>query len=148
MDDQLNEQNTDVTIEKVLDLEEVFFKNISITKKPIIIIDKQDGEIMYQREIKEYYLKKLKPTNVREDKENIVINEGVSFKEICPNKLELTNNEMDTIHACMKSGGVIFIKNCNLVKDSIMKIIETFINFLAVCFNINKFFKNVIIQKE
>ena len=124
MDDQLNEQNTDVAIEKVLDLEEVFFKNISITKKPIIIIDKQDGEIMYQREIKEYYLKKLKPTNVREDKENIVINEGVSFKEICPNKLELTNNEMDTIHACMKSGGVIFIKNCNLVKDSIMKIIE------------------------
>ena len=118
------EKNKEVILEKTAILEEVFFKNINITRKPIIIIDKQDGEIMFQKEIKELYVKKLKPINAREDKENVIINDSVPFKEISPSKLEFTNNELDTIHGCMKSGGVIFIKNCFIIKESIIKLIE------------------------
>ena len=44
--DELNELNKEVMLEKVLDFEELFFQNINITKKPIIIIDKHIS-IMY-----------------------------------------------------------------------------------------------------
>ena len=143
--EEFNDKKIEVILEKTPNLEEVFFKNINNTKKPIIIIDKQNGEIMYQKEIKELYLKKLKPTNVREDKENMVINEGVSFKEINPTKLEFTNNEMDTIHSCMKTGGVVFIKNCNMVKDSIMKLIEEINDKNA---NLNENFKLLLFMNN
>ena len=117
-------QNTQIILEKTPNLEELFFRNINITRKPIIIIDKQNGEIIYQKEIKELFLKKLKPVNIREDKENAIVNDAVTFKEISPSKLEFTNNELDTIHSSMKSGGVIFIKNFQIVKEPIMKLIE------------------------
>ena len=124
VNDENPNQYIEVIIEKVPNLEELFFKNINITRKPIIIIDKQDGEIIYQKEIKELYIKKLKQINIREEKENMAINDNVSFKEISPTKLEFTNNELDTIHGCMKTGGVIFIKNCYIIKDSLMKLID------------------------
>ena len=124
------ENNNEIVLEKTKTLSEVFFKNINIERKPIIIIDKQDGEIAYQKEIKEYYIKKLKHSINRErDREegkenNIILNDSVNLKEINPNKMEFTNTEMDLIHSSMKNGGIIFIKNCNLVKDSILKLIE------------------------
>ena len=117
------QQDKKIVLEKVPNLEEVFFKNINSTRKPIIIIDKENGEIMYQKEIKELYVKKLKQTTVVEGKETVV-ESSVSFKEITPSKLEFSNNELDTIHNCMKNGGVVFIKNCNLVREAILKIIE------------------------
>ena len=123
IDEDLEHKN-EVILEKTPNLEELFFKNINTTRKPIIIIDKQDGEILYQKDIKELYLKKLKPVNIREDKENAVVNDNVTFKEIIPSKLEFTNNELDTIHSSMKTGGVIFIKNCHIIKESISKIID------------------------
>jgi len=118
-----------IILEKTKTLSEVFFKNMNTEHKPIIIIDKQDGEIIYQKEIKEFYLKKLKHSAMNnrerdEAKENITINDNVSFKEITPTKPEFANVELDLIHSSMKNGGVIFIKNCNLVKDAVIKIIE------------------------
>ena len=106
----------------------LFFKNINTEHKPIIIIDKQDGEIVYQREIKEF-LKKLKHSSINnrdrdEAKENIILNDNISFKEITPTKTEFANTELDLIHSSMKNGGIIFIKNCNLVKDALIKIVE------------------------
>ena len=118
------QEKKQIILEKSPNLEEVFFKNINKTRKPIIIFDKQDGEIKFQKEIKELYVKKLKQTNVVEGKENAVTESVVSFKEITPSKLEFTNSELDTIHNSMKNGGVVFIKNCYIVKEAILKIIE------------------------
>ena len=84
-------QNTQIILEKTPNLEELFFRNINITRKPIIIIDKQNGEIIYQKEIKELFLKKLKPVNIREDKEKAIVNDTVTFKEISPSKIKFTN---------------------------------------------------------
>ena len=146
----------EVILEKTPKLEEVFFKNINTTRKPIILIDKQNGEVLYQKEIKEFYLKKLKPINAREDKENPIINDSIPFKEISPSKLELSNNELDMIHGCMKSGGVIFIKNCFIIKDSILKLIEEINdknvvlneNFKLILFmNNNNIFPNYLYSK-
>ena len=122
-------EKEEIKLKKTYTLSEVFFKNVNIERKPIIIIDKQDGEIVYQKEIKEFYIKKLKHTINRnidreEGKENIILNDGVSFKEITPTKMEFTVAENDLIHSSMKNGGVIFIKNCNLVKEPIIKLIE------------------------
>ena len=136
-----NTQKKEIILDKTPNLEELFFKNINKTRKPIIIIDRQNGEIIYQKEIKELYLKKLKPVNVREDKENVIINDSVTFKEISPSKLEFTNNELDTIHSSMKTGGVIFIKNCFIIKDSIMKLIEEINDRNA---NLNENFKLIL----
>ena len=127
------EEKHEITLEKTHTLQEIFFSNINNNgRKPIIIIDKQDGEIIYQKEIKENYLKKLKHSAMNnrerdrdnEGKETILLNDNVSLKEIIPTKMEFTNLELDLIHSSMKNGGVIFIKNCNLVKDAIKKIIE------------------------
>ena len=98
------QQDKKIVLEKVPNLEEVFFKNINVTRKPIILIDKENKEIMYQKEIKELYVKKLKQTTIVEGKETVV-ESSVSFKEITPSKLEFSNNELDTIHNCMKNGG-------------------------------------------
>ena len=58
--EEFNDKKIEVILEKTPNLEEVFFKNINNTKKPIIIIDKQNGEIMYQKKIKEKKFKKKK----------------------------------------------------------------------------------------
>ena len=121
INEELEQEKKEITLETTPNLEEVFFKNINITRKPIIILDKQNGEIMFQKEIKEF-AKKLKQTSIVDGKENVT--ENVSFREIIPSKLEFTNNELDTIHNCMKNGGVVFIKNCYIVKEGISKIIE------------------------
>ena len=121
--EDLEQKNEDVTLEKVPNLEEVFFKNINMTRKPIVVIDEMNGEIMFQKEIKELYVKRLKQTSVVEGKETVV-ESNVSFQEITPTKLEFTNNELDTIHGCMKNGGVIFIKNCYIAKEAIIKLFE------------------------
>ena len=123
-----DEDEKEIVLEKTKTLSEVFFKNINTEHKPIIIIDKQDGEIVYQREIKEF-LKKLKHSSINnrdrdEAKENIILNDNISFKEITPTKTEFANTELDLIHSSMKNGGIIFIKNCNLVKDALIKIVE------------------------
>ena len=126
------EKKKEIVLEKTHTLSEIFFKNINTERKPIIIIDKQDDEIIYQKEIKESYIKKLKHSVVNtrdrerdnEGKETIGLNDNLTLKEITPTKAEFTNPELDLIHSSMKNGGVIFIKNCNLVKDAIKKIIE------------------------
>ena len=139
------DQNNEIILEKAPNLEELFFININTTRKPIIIIDKQDGEILYQKDIKESYLKKLKPINIREDKENIIFNDNITFKEISPSKLEFTNNELDSIHSSMKTGGVIFIKNCFSIKESIFKLIEE-INDKNI--NLNENFKLILFMNN
>ena len=121
-------EDKEIVLEKTKTLSEVFFKNMNSEHKPIIIIDKQDGEIIYQREIKEF-LKKLKHSSLNnrdrdEAKENIILNENISFKEITPAKTEFANTELDLIHSSMKNGGIIFIKNCNLVRDAVIKLVE------------------------
>ena len=148
-DNELNydENKQDIVLEKTLTLGDIFFKNINNERKPMIIIDKQDGEIIYQKEIKEYYIKKLKHSAANnrdrdnEAKETIIINDNVSFKEIIPTKMEFTNPELDLIHNSMKNGGIIFIKNCNLVKDAIKKILD---DVKDTNINLNENFKLIL----
>ena len=127
--EELNDDDDDkqkIVLKKTYTFDEVFIKNISIERKPIILIDKQDREIIYQKEIKELYMKKFKHSTVNnaEGKENMILNDNAGFKEISPNKVEFSNNELDSIHSSMKNGGIIFIKNFNLVKEAINKLID------------------------
>ena len=88
--DNFEENKADIVLEKTLTLGDIFFKNINNERKPMIIIDKQDGEIIYQKEIKEYYIKKLKHSAANnrerdrdnEAKETIILNDNVTLKEI------------------------------------------------------------------
>ena len=131
------------TIENNKNIEELFFENMAQTKKPILIFDNGNGEILYFHEIQDFYMPKLKEIIAEKNaKSESPVSEIISLKEIIPSKLELTNNELDTIHGAMKNGGVIFIRNCYMIKDSIFKLIEELKDETA---NINEHFKLILI---
>ena len=124
-------------------IEDLFFENLSQIKKPIMIFDNGNGEILYFHEIQDFYMPKLKEMIAEKNaKSESPINETISLKEIIPTKLELTNNELDVIHSAMKNGGVIFIRNCYMVKDSLFKIMEEIKDENAV---IHEYFKLILL---
>ena len=51
-------------------------------------------------------------------------NVDLIYKEIIPTKVELTINEQEIIHQAIKNGGIIVIKNCHILKDSLSKLCE------------------------
>ena len=90
-----------------------------------MIFDRGDGEILHYHEISDFYMPKLKEmVSEKNSKNDSPLNETVTIKEICPNKNEFTNSEMDTIRSSMKTGGVVFIRNCHLVKDALVRLVE------------------------
>jgi hypothetical protein len=113
------------TLDYIKNIEDLFFENFSTTKKPIMIFDNGNGEILYFHEIQDFYMPKLKEIIAEKNsKSESPVNETISLKEIIPTKLELTNAELDIIHAAMKNGGVIFIRNCYMIRDSLIKLME------------------------
>ena len=68
----------------------------------------------------------MKIANENSNKQEGIINDIFSYKEINPNKLELTNVELEMIHSSMKNGGVIVINNYLLIYDSLLKLLEEF----------------------
>ena len=130
-------------LDYIKNIEDLFFENFSTTKKPIMIFDNGNGEILYFHEIQDFYMPKLKEIiSEKNAKSESPINETVSLKEIIPTKSELTNNELDTIHAAMKNGGVIFIRNCYMIKDSLIKIMEEIKDETTV---LNEYFKLILL---
>ena len=130
-------------LKKSENIEELFFENLNKTRKPILVFDKEDGNLLTQREIKEFYLPKL----VNIINENNAKTEGggnieaISQKEIIPTKIELTNNELDIIHSAMKNGGMVCIRNCQLIKESLSKIFDEINDKNTV---INDYFKLIL----
>jgi hypothetical protein len=108
-----------------------------------MIFDNGNGEILYFHEIQDFYMPKLKEIIAEKNsKSESPVNETVSLKEIIPTKLELTNNELDIIHAAMKNGGVIFIRNCYMIKDSLIKLMEEIKDESTV---LNEYFKLILL---
>ena len=110
-------------------LNEPFFEDFTVTKKPILYVENENEQLILNKEIRDYLLPTL--AQIRKVSENNQNNkeidiETLSYREIIPNKIELSNAELDFIHNSMKNGGVIVIKNVHLVKDSIMKLFEEF----------------------
>ena len=95
--------------QKYENIEELFFENFAKTRKPILIFDRGDGEILHFHDIQDFFMPKLKEMLSEKNAKNDAptINETISLKEIIPNKTEFTNSEMDTIRSAMKNGGVI-----------------------------------------
>ena len=125
IDDNGDTKYKKYNIEYNKNIEDLFFENMSHIKKPIMIFDNGNGEILYFHEIQDFYMPKLKEIIAEKNaKSESPINETISLKEIIPTKLELTNNELDIIHSAMKNGGVIFIRNCYMIKDSLFKLME------------------------
>ena len=92
-----------------------------------MIFDHGDGEILHFHDIQDFYMPKLKEIIAEKNaKSDSPINEVISLKEIIPSKLELTNVELDIIHGAMKNGGVIFIRNCYMIKESLLKVSNWF----------------------
>ena len=130
-------------IEENKNIEELFFENMAQTKKPILIFDNGNGEILFYHEIQDFYMPKLKEIIAEKNaKSDSPINEVISLKEIIPSKLELTNVELDIIHGAMKNGGVIFIRNCYMIKESLLKLIEEMKDENAA---INESFKLILV---
>ena len=125
IDDNGETKNKHYELVETKEIEELFFENISQTRKPIMIFDRGDGEILHYHEISDFYMPKLKEmVSEKNSKNDSPLNETVTIKEICPNKNEFTNSEMDTIRSSMKTGGVVFIRNCHLVKDALVRLVE------------------------
>ena len=134
------------TIEENKNIEELFFENMAQTKKPILIFDNGNGEILYYHEILDFYMPKLKEIIAEKNaKAESPVNEVISLKEIVPSKLELTNVELDTIHSAMKNGGVIFVRNCYMVKESLLKIMDEIKEENA---SINESFKLILLMNN
>jgi hypothetical protein len=68
----------------------------------------------------------------------------INYKQIIPSKTELSNVELETIHNSMRTGGVIAIKNCLLVQDSLIKLLDEFQDKNVV---INENFKLILLVK-
>ena len=131
------------SLEYVKNIEDLFFENTATTKKPIIIFDNGNGEILYFHEIQDFYMPKLKEIIAEKNaKSETPTNETVSLREITPSKIELTNNELDIIHNAMKNGGVIFVRNCYMIRDSLIKIIEEMKDETTV---LNEYFKLILL---
>ena len=107
-----------------------------------MIFDNGNGEILYFHEIQDFYMPKLKEIIAEKNaKSESPINE-VTLKEIIPTKIELTNSELDIIHAAMKNGGVIFIRNCYMIRDSLIKLMEEIKDESTV---LNEYFKLILL---
>ena len=131
-------------IDYIKNIEDLFFENMAQVKKPIMIFDNGNGEILYFHDIQDFYMPKLKEIIAEKNsKQESPINETITLKEINPSKLELTNNELDTIHGAMRNGGVIFIRNCYMIKDSLIKIIEEIRDENTT---INEYFKLILLM--
>ena len=131
-------------IDYIKNIEDLFFENMAKVKKPIMIFDNGNGEILYFHEIQDFYMPRLKEMiSEKNAKQESPIGETISLKEIIPTKLELTNNELDIIHSAMRNGGVIFVRNCYMIKDSLIKIIEEIKEENAA---INEYFKLILLM--
>ena len=126
IDDNGETKNKHYEIVKNKYIEELFFENFAKRRKPILIFDRGDGEILHFHEIQDFFMPKLKEILADKNAKNEAptMNETIALKEICPNKSEFTNNEMDTIRGAMKNGGVIFIRNCYIVRDPLVRLVE------------------------
>ena len=126
IDDNGETKNKNYEFTKNKNIEELFFENFAKTRKPILIFDRGDGEILHFHDIQDFYMPKLKEMLSEKNSKNDAptINETISLKEIIPNKTEFTNSEMDTIRGAMKNGGVIFIRNCHIVRDALVRLID------------------------
>ena len=130
-----SEYSVNLKVGKNFVLEDLFKENMSITRKPIVIFEVENGFLCLEKELKDHYLKKMKTNNTENNVNNNINNvkqEGnpnehiIHYKEIIPSKLELSNVEFETIHNSMKSGGLIVIKNPLLIEESLIKILEEF----------------------
>jgi hypothetical protein len=126
-------------------LEDLFKENFSVSRKPILMFEIENGDLCLEKELKDYYIKRMKLANENNNKQEGIINDIFSYKEINPNKLELTNVELEMIHSSMKNGGVIVIKNCLLIHDSLLKLFEEFQDTNTT---INENFKLILLVKN
>ena len=150
----LNNKNTqndiDLKIEKNKILPEILKENISLTRKPILMFEIENGYLNLEKELKDYYLKKLKAANEEKNNNNNnkqegIINDVFNYREINPTKMELSNVELEMIHNTMKIGGVIVIKNCLLIQESLSKLFEEFQDINTY---INENFKLILLVKN
>ena len=123
------ENTSNLNIDKYRSLEDLFKENISIKRKPMLYFEVENGNLCLEKEIRDYYIKKMKNTNVENNNNNIkqegnTIEHLIHYKEINPNKLELSNSELEMIHNSMRTGGIILIKNPLLVEESLLKLID------------------------
>ena len=136
-----------------------FEVNLNKNRTPLLLVD--NGNIVLDKEIKDYYLPlmKSKDGNVsNKNKEQHTGNTSIApndnannnntnntqqeqtqnqqpntttqhsidiiYKEITPSKVELSITEQELIHHAIKNGGVIVIKNCHILKESLNKLCE------------------------
>ena len=144
IDDNGETKNKSYEIVKNKNIEELFFENFAQNRKPLMIFDHGDGDILHFHDIQDFYMPKLKEMVAEKSSknDNPMINETITMKEICPTKLEFTNNESDIIKGAMKNGGVIFIRNCYMVRDSLTKLIE---EMQDKNMNISEYFKLILL---
>ena len=126
IDDNGETKNKNYEITSNKTIEELFFENFAQHRRPLMVFDRGDGEILHFHDIQDFYMPKLKEMLAEKIAKNDspTMNETLSLKEINPNKSEFTNAEMDTIRSSMKNGGVIFIRNCHLVREPLVKLVE------------------------
>ena len=136
-------------IDKNNSFENIFKDNISISRKPILFFEVENGNLFLEKEIKDHYIKRMKTTNSENNniqKQEVNINDhNVHYKELNINKKELTNVESEMIHNSIKTGGVILIKNALLIEESLQKIIEELQDKNTI---INDNFKLIILVKS
>lgn len=119
-----------------------FDEDITVCRRPILIVN--NNECNLDKEIKDYYMPRMKikdnntnkaqanannanTENNANQKNDANANMGSSeilYKEIIPSKIELTLNEQEIIHTAMKNGGVIVVRKCNIIRDTLMKICD------------------------
>ena len=126
-------------------LEDLFKESFSVSRKPILMFEVENGDLCLEKELKDYYIKRMKIANENTNKQEGIINDIFSYKEINPSKLELTNVELEMIHSSMKNGGVIVIKNCLLIQDSLLKLYD---EFQDTNITINENFKLILLVKN
>ena len=141
--------NLKINKSKILD--DLFKENMSISKKPILMFEVSNGEFCLEKELRDYYIKKMKTTSFdNNNNNNNMKQEGnanehlINYKQIIPSKTELSNIELETVHNSMRTGGVIAIKNCLLVQDSLIKLLDEFKDKNVV---INENFKLILLVK-
>ena len=144
IDDNGETKNKNFEINPYRDIEELFFENFAQSRKPIMIFDRGDGEILHFHDIQDFYMPKLKEILAEKNAKNDspILNETVSLKEINPTKSEFTNSEMDIIRSSMKTGGVIFIRNCHLVKEPLVRLVD---ELQDKNMTIHEFFKLILV---
>ena len=125
------EKNIKFHLSTIKPLLELLDENLSLTRRPILLFINENDNLNLEKEVKDYYLPSLlKSTNNNENKKEEPNNAGeennerYSYKEIIPTKSELSNSDLDIIHSYMRAGGVIGIRNCQLIKDSLLKFLE------------------------